>query len=97
MSATNKFIAGGGFNPNLIKKWYLYRIPLKDYTSTVGSPSFSDVETIRIFVQGVDSMVHLRITEFNLVGSQWQKNLPDSIAQDRYSSFNISCKSGRKS
>ena len=80
-AATNKFIAGGGFNPNLIKKWYLYRIPLKDYTSTVGSPSFSDVETIRIFVQGVDSMVHLRITEFNLVGNQWQKNLPDSIAK----------------
>lgn len=77
---TNPFIAGGGFNPNLVKKWYLYRIPLKDFTSTIGSPSFSDVETIRLFVQGVDSMVHLRITEFNLVGNQWQKNLPDSIA-----------------
>ncbi len=25
-------------------------------------------------------MVHFRITEFNLVGNQWQKNLPDSIA-----------------
>jgi cell surface protein SprA len=80
IAATNQFIAGGGLNPNLAKKWYLFRIPLKDFTSKIGSPSFSDVETIRLFTQGVDSMVHFRITEFNLVGNQWQKNLPDSIA-----------------
>lgn len=78
-AATNPFIAGGGLNPNIPIKWFLFRIPIKEYTSTVGSPSFSDVETIRMFTQGVDSMVHFRITEFNLVGSQWQKNLPDSI------------------
>ncbi|MFZ1518001.1 MAG: cell surface protein SprA [Ignavibacteriaceae bacterium] len=77
---TNRFVAGGGLNPKLTNKWYLFRVPLKDYTSTIGSPSFSDVETIRMFIQGVDSMVHFRITEFNLVGNQWQKNLPDSIA-----------------
>ena len=77
---SNPFIAGGGLNPKLTKKWYLYRIPLKDFKTTIGSPSLSDVQSIRIFVQGVDSMVHLRITEFNLVGNQWQKNLPDSIA-----------------
>lgn len=57
----------------------MYRIPLKEFSSTVGSPSFSDVESIRMFVQGVDSMVHFQITEFNLVGNQWLKNLPDSI------------------
>ncbi|HCY77178.1 MAG TPA: cell surface protein SprA [Ignavibacteriales bacterium] len=80
IAATNKFIAGGGLNPNLAKKWYLFRVPLKDFSTTVGAPSFSDVETIRMFIQGVDSTVHFRITEFNLVGNQWQKNLPDSIA-----------------
>ena len=80
IAATNQFIAGGGLNPNLAKKWYLFRVPLKDFTSKIGNPSFSDVETIRLFTQGVDSMVHFRITEFNLVGNQWQKNLPDSIA-----------------
>ncbi len=79
-AATNPFIKGGGLNPDLVKKWYLFRVPLKDYTETIGSPSFSDVETIRLFVQGVDSLVHFRITEFNLVGNQWQRNLPDSIA-----------------
>jgi cell surface protein SprA len=33
------------------------------------------VETIRLYVQGVDSLVWVRITEFNLVGNQWQKLL----------------------
>ncbi len=79
VAATNPFIAGGGLNPTIPIKWFLFRIPLKEFTSTVGTPSFSDVETIRMFTHGVDSMVHFRITEFNLVGSQWQKNLPDSI------------------
>ena len=79
--ATNPFIDSEPLNtdPLPVNKWYLYRIPIKEFTSTVGSPSFTDVETIRMFTHGVDSMVHFRITEFNLVGSQWQKNLPDSI------------------
>lgn len=69
---TNKFIAGGGDNDN----WYLFRIPLKDTLVKVGEPSLTTVEAIRLFVTGVDEMVHLRFAEFNLVGSQWQKVLP---------------------
>ena len=73
----NPFIAGGGFTSS---NWYLYRIPLKDFTNSIGNPSLSNVETIRLYVQGVDSAVHVRITEFNLVGSQWQKLLAnDSV------------------
>ena len=75
----NKLI-DGGFNPKLYYKWYLFRIPIKDYIARVGSPSFSDIEGIRMFVQGVDSLVHFRIAEFNLVGNQWQKSLPDTLA-----------------
>lgn len=69
---TNKFIAGGGDNAG----WYLYRIPLKDTLTKIGEPSFTTVETIRFFVTGSDQMVHLRFAEFNLVGSQWQRLLP---------------------
>jgi len=69
---TNKFIAGGGDNEG----WYLYRIPLKDTLTKVGEPSFTTVEAIRFFITGVDQAVHLRFAEFNLVGSQWQKVLP---------------------
>ena len=71
-ASTNKFISGGGDNAG----WYLYRIPLKDTLTKVGDPSFTTVEAIRFFVTGVDQAVHLRFAEFNLVGSQWQKVLP---------------------
>ncbi|HSW55703.1 MAG TPA: cell surface protein SprA [Ignavibacteriaceae bacterium] len=69
-TASNPFLAGGGFTSS---NWFLYRIPLKDTSAIIGSPSFSNVETIRLYIQGVDSVVHVRITEFNLVGNQWQK------------------------
>ncbi|MBT8379591.1 MAG: cell surface protein SprA [Ignavibacteria bacterium] len=71
-SLTNKFISGGGFTP---AGWYLYRIPLKDTSAMIGSPSLSNVETIRFFTHGVSDPIHIRLTEFNLVGSQWQKLL----------------------
>lgn len=73
-TSTNPFIAGGGFTSS---NWFLYRIPLKDTSAVIGSPSFSNVETIRLYVQGVDSLVWVRITEFNLVGNQWQKLIVD--------------------
>ncbi|NUN09623.1 MAG: cell surface protein SprA [Ignavibacteriaceae bacterium] len=72
----NPYLAGG----NNDKGWYLYRIPLKDFTKEIGGASFSVVEMIRLFVTGVDQRVHFRLTEFNLVGSQWYKVLPnDSV------------------
>ncbi|PKL82706.1 MAG: cell surface protein SprA [Ignavibacteriae bacterium HGW-Ignavibacteriae-3] len=67
----NKFIQGGGGKSN----WYLFRIPLKDWVSKSGDPSFSVVEFIRIWVSGVSKPVHLRFVEMNLVGNQWQKVL----------------------
>ncbi len=74
-SSTNTFIAGGGSNG-----WYQYRIPLKDTSRIFGSPSLSNVEMIRLFITGVSELVHIKITEFNLVGSQWQKaDLEDTI------------------
>ncbi len=76
-SSANPFRAGGGLTS---AGWYLFRIPLQDSTLSTGNPSFSNIETIRLYIVGVDSMVHFRIGEFNLVGSQWQKNLPRNIA-----------------
>lgn len=71
-AATNKFIAGSGANQG----WYLYRIPLKDTVKQIGNPSFSTVEMIRLFVTDASSPVYVRLVEFNLVGNQWQKVLP---------------------
>lgn len=68
--ATNPFIQGKGGSG-----WYLYRIPLKDYIKTIGNPSLSVVETIRLWISGVDDVVQLRFAEMNLVGNQWEKVL----------------------
>ncbi len=67
-------IAGGGDQPR--DKWYLIRIPLQDTALTVGNPTLSDVEYIRVFTTGIDTLIHLRLAEFNLVGNQWQQALP---------------------
>jgi len=75
--ATNPFISDGGFTE---RAWYLYRIPLKDTVLNFGNASLSNVETMRFFVTGVSENVHIQITEFNLVGSQWQNPISgDSV------------------
>jgi cell surface protein SprA len=57
--------------------WYLYRIPLKDFMMQIGNASFTNVEFIRMFVQGMPDWLWFQMTEFNLVGSQWQKLAAD--------------------
>ncbi|HKB85555.1 MAG TPA: cell surface protein SprA, partial [Ignavibacteriaceae bacterium] len=75
---TNPYIAGGG---NTNEHWHLYRVPLKNFFEKIGDPSLTDIESIRFIVTGASKVVHLRLTEFNLTGSQWQKVIPpdDSV------------------
>lgn len=68
--ARNPFIVSNN------KRWYHIRIPLKDFSSKVGNPSLSLVETIRIWIGGTSKRIHLRFVEMNLVGNQWQKIPP---------------------
>lgn len=75
----NQFIQGGGDN----KGWYLFRIPLKDFTDAIGNPSLTLVETIRLWISNVDEPIHLRFAEMNLVGNQWRKVLnPPKVTED---------------
>ncbi len=75
----NPFIQGGGDNDG----WYLIRIPLKDYVKKIGDPTFSIIETMRFYIQGAESPVHVRIAEMNLVGNQWQKVLiPNKVTTE---------------
>lgn len=69
----NPYVVGGGSAYG----WYLYRIPLREFKEQIGAPSFTLVEFIRLFVTDATSDVHFRMTEFNLVGNQWQKLLPN--------------------
>ncbi len=80
LDTTNKFIAGGGEGN---RRWYLFRIPLKDFIKKIGDPSFTLVEYIRLWIEGVDSPVHIRLAELNLVGNQWRKALrPPKVTEN---------------
>lgn len=71
-SLVNNFIQGGKAG----KGWFLVRIPLNKYNSQIGKPDLRITETIRFFVHGAESDVHLRFAEINLVGNQWRKLAP---------------------
>jgi cell surface protein SprA len=62
--------------------WYQFRIPLKDFKAEIGSPSFSNVDMIRLWVAGVSEPIHIRLTEFNLSGNQWQKVVSSTNTED---------------
>lgn len=64
--ATNPQIVGSGTG-----NWRQYRIPLRSGFSTVGTPSFSNVQYARIVVES-PSRTHVRIAEMNLTGSEWR-------------------------
>lgn len=67
-----KYVSGGGE-----KGWYLLRIPLNGYSRQIGSPTLTNVEGIRMWVNGTPDEVLFRIAEFNLVGNQWEKKYRD--------------------
>jgi len=64
----NPYIVGGGN-----KGWFQYRIPVRDTTRRVGSPTLENIEYIRVMFINATDTVFLRLADFNLVGNQWQK------------------------
>ena len=63
---TNPQIVGSGTGG-----WRQYRIPLRTNYTTVGAPSFANVQYARLSVKS-PSPVHVRVAEMNLVGSDWR-------------------------
>ncbi|MBU0472533.1 MAG: cell surface protein SprA [Bacteroidetes bacterium] len=82
--AVNPFVAGGGAikDDGTKSTWYQFKIPLKDYKKMIGSPTFSLVEFIRLWVSGSSEEIHFQLVEFNLVGNQWQKLLTENVTLD---------------
>ena len=74
VAARNPRIVGGG-DPRG-KHYYQFRIPIREFTRVVGSPSFENVGFIRVTFMNTDT-TFVRIADFNLVGSQWQKLTAD--------------------
>ncbi len=55
--------------------WYQVRIPVRDFTRRVGDiEDFRGIETIRMWITGVDKPTTLRFATLELVGSQWEKS-----------------------
>ncbi len=54
--------------------WYLYRIPIQDVGTPIGTPSFENIKYIRMYLTGFSQPVVLRMAKLQLVGSQWLKS-----------------------
>jgi cell surface protein SprA len=56
------------------EKWYLFRIPIKDYQAKVGNiPDFKSIRFIRMFLTDFADTAVLRFGKFELVRNQWRK------------------------
>jgi len=63
-----QYVTGGGAN-----RWYQIRIPLNEFRTKVGDPTFTVVEAVRVWIEGAQDEVLLRLADFNLVGSNWEE------------------------
>ncbi|MBD0284224.1 MAG: cell surface protein SprA [Flavisolibacter sp.] len=54
--------------------WYLFRIPVKEYTNKVGNiPDFKSIRFIRMFLTNFEDTAVLRFGKLELVRNQWRK------------------------
>lgn len=64
------------------ERWYLFRIPIKDYQARVGNiPDFKSIRFIRMFLTDFSDTVVLRFGKLELVRNQWRKftNVVDTL------------------
>ncbi|MEM6260959.1 MAG: cell surface protein SprA [Bacteroidota bacterium] len=56
-------------------RWYQFRIPLTDEARTAvgGISNLKSVDFVRMYLTGFDDSVILRMTEFQLVATQWRR------------------------
>jgi len=62
-------IAGQKTNPS---GWRLYRIPLRAPTFVRGTPDWSRIEFVRIWVDSLETADWFEIAEVNLTGNEWK-------------------------
>ena len=56
------------------EKWYLFRIPIREYQDKVGDiPDFKSIRFIRMFMTGFEDTVVMRFGKLELVRNQWRK------------------------
>ena len=77
---TNPFLVSAAIRPsdNSFTGWLQFRIPIREFARTVGSPTQENIEFVRVaFVNATDTIA-VRIGDFSLVGNQWQKQATDN-------------------
>src|SRR5678815_4059449 len=63
-------LANGSTAP---ENWYLFRIPVKDFTNKVGQiPDFKSIRFMRMYLTGFEDSVVMRFATFDLVRNQWR-------------------------
>ena len=61
--------------------WYKARVPVREFTRRVGDiDSFNRIESIRLWTQGHEVPITIRMASLELVGSQWQAS--ESVARE---------------
>ena len=56
-----------------IEKWYLFRVPIRDYEKRVGNiPDFKSIRFMRMFLTDFEDSVVLRFARLDLVRNQWR-------------------------
>ncbi|ANE53380.1 hypothetical protein SY85_08375 [Flavisolibacter tropicus] len=56
------------------EKWYLFRIPIKDFQAKVGNiPDFKSIRFIRMFLTDFEDTAVLRFAKLELIRNQWRK------------------------
>lgn len=64
-----QIVGGSGYAGTY--QWHLYRIPVRKPTSKFGTPSYSNIQYVRIRYQG--GKLKAAIADWRLLGSQWQR------------------------
>lgn len=58
-------------------KWYQFRIPLNSGKAINSIPNFKSISFMRMYMSGFEEEAVLRMTEFQLVSTQWRRYLND--------------------
>lgn len=63
-------------------KWYQFRVPLNAGKSINSIPNFKSISYMRMYMSGFEEETILRMTEFQLVSTQWRRYL-DPLVDDQ--------------
>lgn len=77
--------------------WYQFRIPVNSYETVVGSPDFSNIQFMRMFMTNFKDSAVLRFGELELVRNQWlafdykvdSTGLYDTVSNTSQTTFNV--------